>query len=136
MSDLSGWSRRSVHGLAALAAVAGVVALGWRGRRVVVHGASMSPTLATRTTALLLGPGLAAPDRAAGRGTRPTRPAAGCWSSGSRRSIAGTEQVTVVGDNPGASTDSRVFGPVATGGPSSAGCVYRYAPADRAGRVR
>ena len=40
---------------------------------------------------------------------------------------------TVLGDNPQASTDSRSFGPVRRvwGRP-----VYRYAPADRAGRLR
>ena len=42
--------------------------------------------------------------------------------------------VTVAGDNPGASTDSRHFGPVV---PSLVvgRVVYRYAPSDRAGRV-
>ena len=43
----------------------------------------------------------------------------------------GPEGVTVVGDNPAASTDSRSFGPVARveGRP-----VYRYHPPERAGR--
>lgn len=43
-------------------------------------------------------------------------------------------QVTVLGDNPPASTDSRTFGPVA---PNSilGRVIYRYHPAARAGRV-
>ena len=47
----------------------------------------------------------------------------------------GASGVTVVGDNPGASTDSRTFGPVP---PASVEGVawYRYAPAHRAGRLR
>lgn len=41
--------------------------------------------------------------------------------------------VSVVGDSPGASTDSRTFGPV----PSVWGrVVYRYGPRERAGRLR
>jgi mitochondrial inner membrane protease subunit 1 len=42
--------------------------------------------------------------------------------------------VMVLGDNPGASTDSRAFGPVPRR--SVAGrAVYRYAPPARAGRL-
>jgi type IV secretory pathway protease TraF len=42
-------------------------------------------------------------------------------------------RLIVLGDNPGASTDSRHFGPV----PSVwARVVYRYHPRTRAGRVR
>lgn len=44
------------------------------------------------------------------------------------------EEVTVLGDNAAASTDSRAFGPV----PQSSvlgRVVYRYAPTARAGRV-
>jgi signal peptidase I len=45
------------------------------------------------------------------------------------------DEITVLGDNAGASTDSRTFGPV----PRTAilgRVVYRYAPAARAGRVQ
>jgi len=43
--------------------------------------------------------------------------------------------VVVVGDNPGASTDSRAFGPIPR--QSVAGrAIYRYAPMARAGRLR
>jgi nickel-type superoxide dismutase maturation protease len=42
--------------------------------------------------------------------------------------------VTVLGDNPDASTDSRAFGPVPRR--SIAGrAIYRYAPISRAGRL-
>lgn len=40
----------------------------------------------------------------------------------------------VVGDNPAASTDSRVFGPVAPGAVRGR-VVYRYHPVDRRGRL-
>jgi nickel-type superoxide dismutase maturation protease len=46
---------------------------------------------------------------------------------------AGT--VTVIGDNAGASTDSRAFGPVPIGQVVGR-AVYRYAPVERAGRLR
>lgn len=45
------------------------------------------------------------------------------------------DQLTVLGDNPASSTDSRTFGPVPRR--SVVGrAVYRYAPRARAGRVR
>ena len=133
MSDLSGWPRRSVHGLAALAAVAGVVALGWRGRRVVVHGASMSPTLEPGDR-LLLAPAWRprTGQLVAVRDPRdPSRLLVKRVAAVDRRN----QRVTVVGDNPGASTDSRVFGPVARRAVVGR-VVYRYAPPGRAGRVR
>jgi hypothetical protein len=46
-----------------------------------------------------------------------------------------TGLVTVVGDNPDASTDSRVFGPVPRGAVVGR-VVYRYGPEGRTGRVR
>ena len=42
--------------------------------------------------------------------------------------------VTVLGDNPSASTDSRTFGPVHRS-TIIGRAVYRYAPRDRAGRI-
>lgn len=49
-----------------------------------------------------------------------------------RAAVAGPDGVEVLGDNPPASTDSRVFGPV----PAVWGrALYRYAPAARAGRL-
>jgi nickel-type superoxide dismutase maturation protease len=46
-----------------------------------------------------------------------------------------TDGIDVRGDNLGASTDSRAFGPVARRDVLGR-VVYRYAPAPRAGRVR
>ena len=50
-----------------------------------------------------------------------------------RAAAAGTDGVVVLGDNPAASTDSRAFGPVAQ---VWGRVIYRYAPAERAGRLR
>jgi type IV secretory pathway protease TraF len=52
-----------------------------------------------------------------------------------RVSAVDGDAVTVLGDDPASSTDSRTFGPV----PRSSvlgRVVYRYAPGARAGRVR
>lgn len=50
-----------------------------------------------------------------------------------RVATTGSGGVVVLGDNPAASTDSRAFGPL----PRVWGrVVYRYGPADRAGRIR
>ncbi len=101
-------------------------------RRVTVHGQSMVPGLLPGDRLLVvpvrrLRPGqvVAVPD--------PRHPArllvkrvAAVDRSGAR--------VTVLGDNPPASTDSRDFGPVPRA--SVVGrAVYRYAPAGRAGRL-
>jgi nickel-type superoxide dismutase maturation protease len=123
--------RRSVQVAAALA-VGGGVLVGSRCRRVAVRGASMVPALwpddrlvlipawrlrqgdvvavaDPRRTDRLLVKRVARVDRQAGL-------------------------VTVLGDNPDASTDSRHFGPVPRR--SVVGrAVYRYAPAGRAGRL-
>ena len=42
--------------------------------------------------------------------------------------------IVVAGDNPGASTDSRHFGPVPWSGMIGV-AVYRYAPPERSGRM-
>jgi nickel-type superoxide dismutase maturation protease len=52
-----------------------------------------------------------------------------------RVSIVGDEWVTVTGDNPAESTDSRSFGPVDRDEVWGRVC-YRYSPPARAGRVR
>ena len=44
------------------------------------------------------------------------------------------DAVTVLGDNPGASTDSRVFGPVDRRDVHGR-AIYRYWPEDRRGRI-
>ena len=52
-----------------------------------------------------------------------------------KRIVAIDDAITVHGDNPDSSTDSRSFGPV----PPDAvvgRAVYRYAPTSRAGRLR
>lgn len=46
----------------------------------------------------------------------------------------GTEGVVVLGDAPGASTDSRTFGPVASTDVLAV-AVYRYGPAGRSGAL-
>ena len=45
------------------------------------------------------------------------------------------DEVTVLGDNPAQSTDSRVFGPVGRGRVRGR-AVYRYWPEGRRGRLR
>ncbi|MST31670.1 nickel-type superoxide dismutase maturation protease [Acidimicrobiaceae bacterium USS-CC1] len=51
-----------------------------------------------------------------------------------RVAVVDGQRVTVLGDNAAASTDSRHFGPVPAG--SVLGRVrYRYAPAERVGRI-
>ncbi len=52
-----------------------------------------------------------------------------------RVAAVGPNGVTVLGDNAGASTDSRSWGPVPPGS-LLGGAVYRYAPPSRVGRLR
>jgi signal peptidase I len=47
---------------------------------------------------------------------------------------AGPDEVVVLGDNAAASTDSRAVGPLRYDDLRGR-CVYRYAPAERAGRL-
>ena len=133
VSDLSGLSRPSVHVLAAVAAASGVVAVGLLGRRVVVRGDSMMPTLQPDDRLLLVRswwprPGymVAVRDPRARQRLLVKR-------------VAGVDRrsrlVTVLGDNPGSSTDSRDFGPVPLRSVLGR-VVYRYAPVARAGWVR
>ena len=132
MSDLSGLPRRSVQVLAALGAACGLV-LGLRWRRVVVHGASMTPTLQPDDRLLLLRAGRPRPGQLVA--VRDPRVQGRLLVKRVSEVDHRSGLVTVVGDNPGASTDSRVFGPV----PRRAvvgRVVYRYAPAGRTGRVR
>lgn len=99
--------------------------------RVRVVGTSMVPTFAPGQRLLVLrsarwGPGsiVALPDpREPGR------------TLVKRIHAVGPEEVEVRGDNEGASADSRTFGPVPPA--LIAGrVIYRYFPADVAGRVR
>jgi nickel-type superoxide dismutase maturation protease len=97
-------------------------------RRVEVHGESMTPTLQPGDRLLvvawprrLLKPGHLVAVR------RPERVVV--------KRIGTTSPFTVLGDNAGASTDSREFGPVE---PKTVvgRAVYRYWPGDRAGSLR
>jgi nickel-type superoxide dismutase maturation protease len=101
-----------------------------RPRRVLVEGASMEPTLlagdrllVVRRFAPRLGDIVALPDPRDGRRLLLKRVTA----------VAGKE-LTVEGDNPGSSTDSRDFGPV-TGKGLLGRAVYRYGPGGRTGRL-
>jgi len=108
-----------------------VVARRWRLVRVEVQGPSMAPTLL---------PG----DRLVIVTTRHVRPGQVIAVSDPRdpartlvKRVAalGSEGVEIVGDNPAGSTDSRTFGPVPAGTVIGR-AVYRYAPAERVGRIR
>ncbi len=120
-------TRVALAGTVALGIAAGVV----RPRRVVVEGRSMEPTLAPGDRLLVVrARSLHAGDVVAVRDPRdPKRVLV------KRIGAVLDDGIVVRGDNPGASTDSRSFGPV----PSSAvlGRVVRcYAPSWRAGPVR
>ncbi|MGD0378639.1 MAG: nickel-type superoxide dismutase maturation protease [Acidimicrobiales bacterium] len=124
--------RPSPTGVGLAGAVAlGIVAVVVRPRRVVVEGRSMEPTLAPGDRLLVVrARSLHAGDVVAVRDPRhPGRVLV------KRIGAVLDDGVVVRGDNPGASTDSRSFGPV----PSTAvlGRVFRcYAPSWRAGPVR
>ena len=110
-----------------VAAAALAVAVLGRPRRVAVAGASMEPGLLEGDHLLVwrtrrVAPGQVVAVEREGRLIV-------------KRVVAiGPEGVTVLGDNPGQSTDSRHFGPVAKADVVGR-AVYRYAPAGRAGWV-
>lgn len=108
----------------------GVAMLGWRLRRFEVEGDSMRPTLdpgdrVIATRARRVRPG----ELAVLADPRTGRPVV------KRVAAAGGAEVTVHGDNPARSTDSRHYGPVALAAVRGR-VVYRYAPASRRGFVR
>ena len=96
-------------------------------RRVEVHGESMTPTLLPGDRLLVLHwpRALLKPGHLVAVG-RPERVVV--------QRVATTNPLTVLGDNAGASTDSRQFGSV---DPKDVlgRAVYRYAPSGRAGRL-
>jgi nickel-type superoxide dismutase maturation protease len=98
---------------------------------VEVHGDSMRPALepGDRLLVMRLLPLRAGDIAAVGDPRDATR------TMVKRVTSVGAEGVTVLGDNPAASTDSRTFGPV----PAHlvlGRAVYRYWPEARRGRVR
>ncbi|MDQ2726961.1 MAG: nickel-type superoxide dismutase maturation protease [Actinomycetota bacterium] len=105
--------------------------MGWPAFRVSVAGTSMIPTfepgerlLVSRWARWTVGSIIALPDPREPRRMLVKR----------IRSV-GPDGVEVQGDNEGASTDSRAFGPVPPA--CIAGrVIYRYFPAEVAGRVR
>jgi nickel-type superoxide dismutase maturation protease len=123
--------RAAIGSAAMTVLVLGLGALLVRPRRVVVEGRSMEPTLApgdrllvVRARALHAGDVVAVRDPTEARRVLVKRVGAVL-----------EDGIVLRGDNPGASTDSRSFGPV----PSSAvlGRVIRcYSPSWRAGPVR
>ena len=124
--------RPSPTGVGLAGAVAlGIVAVVVRPRRVVVEGRSMEPTLAPGDRLLVVrARSLHAGDVVAVRDPRdPKRVLV------KRIGAVLDDGIVVRGDNPGASTDSRSFGPVPSG--AVLGRVVRcYAPSWRAGPVR
>ncbi len=99
-----------------------------RVRRLTVTGDSMRPAFAPGDRLLVVGPWpartgdvVALPDPR-DRGRLLVK----------RVGRTGPQELEVLGDNPGASTDSRHFGPVRRRDLIGR-VVYRYAPADRAG---
>ena len=99
-------------------------------QRVEVAGDSMRPTLEPGDRLVVWSPGPVRPgDLVAVRDPRdPARTIV------KRVATVGAEGVTVVGDNPAASTDSRTFGPVPRG-LLRGRVVYRYWPEGRRGRI-
>lgn len=95
-------------------------------RRVAVVGDSMRPTLEPGDRVLAV------------RGRRPRPgdlvvvpdPRGGGLLLVKRVAVVGPHGITVLGDNPAASTDSRTFGPVSD---VWGRAVHRYAPPGRAG---
>jgi nickel-type superoxide dismutase maturation protease len=102
----------------------------WPVRRVAVHGDSMRPALEPGDRLLVVGLGRLRPgDLVAVADPRdPQRIVV------KRVSSVDSGGVTVLGDNPAASTDSRTFGPVARRQVVGR-AVYRYWPEARRGRI-
>jgi nickel-type superoxide dismutase maturation protease len=121
--------RRSTrHYLVAVAAVS--VGL-WRGvGRVEVVGDSMLPTLQAGDRLLVLRP---APGRA-GDVVAVVDPRVPSRTMVKRVAAVDRRGVTVLGDNPSASTDSRDLGPLAPTAVRGR-AFYRYFPASRRGRL-
>jgi nickel-type superoxide dismutase maturation protease len=121
-----------VVGVAAILAAVAAALGGHRCRRVIVRGHSMAPTLLAGDRILVVagrrlrrGDIVAVPD---------PRRAERLLMKRVTHIAPGRHTVSLSGDNAAASTDSRTFGPV----PRRAilgRAVYRYGPAERAGRI-
>ena len=121
--------RRSTrHYLVAAAVVAVAV---WRPvRRVEVVGDSMLPALRPGDRLLVLRPARARP----GDVVAVTDPRLASRTIVKRVAARGPEGLVVLGDNAGASTDSRQLGPLAPAAIRGR-AFYRYFPTARRGRV-
>ena len=115
-------------GLLAVGSVVAVTMVGCRCRRVVVHGSSMQPTLEAGDRLLVIRAGrpraghlVVVPD--------PRQPDRFLVK---RVAAVGGGSITVRGDNPVASTDSREFGALSVDAVRGR-AVYRYAPPSRTG---
>lgn len=103
----------------------------WRAvRRVEVVGDSMLPALRPGDRLLVLRPAPARP----GDVVAVADPRLPARIMVKRVAAVGAEGVTVLGDNPAASTDSRHFGPLASDAVRGR-VFYRYFPASRRGRL-
>ncbi len=96
--------------------------------RIVVEGDSMRPTLLPGDRLLVLRGGRARP----GDLVVSADPRERSRVVVKRVAAVGPEGLTVHGDNPAASTDSRSFGPLRR---VDGRALYRYHPAHRAGRL-
>ena len=104
-----------------------------RARRVVVEGESMLPTLVPGDRLLVvLGGGRHRPPPEVGDLVVTADPRDGARVVVKRVAAVDALTAELVGDNPEASTDSRVFGRVSVSALQGR-AVYRYAPAGRAG---
>lgn len=123
--------RRSTRHYLVAAAVATVGLWRWRPLgRVEVVGDSMLPALCPGDRLLVLRPARARP----GDVVAVVDPRLATRTMVKRVAARGAASVTVLGDNPGASTDSRVLGPVAPAAVRGR-AFYRYFPAGRRGRL-
>ena len=105
----------------------------WPLRRVEVHGDSMRPGLEEGDRLLVLGWGHPRPGDVVA--VVDPRDAERVLVKRLTSVDPGDKRVTVAGDNPAASTDSRTFGPV-DADLVLGRVIYRYWPEGRRGRLR
>jgi signal peptidase I len=141
---LTGQSRAATALAGAIGALLGASVLALRPQRVEVRGTSMLPTLLPGDRLLVVRPLhyevgdlVVVPDPRGGQRVLVKRLAAlpGMRAeAGGLVLQAGPDEVVVLGDNPGASTDSRAVGPLRSDDLRGR-CVYRYHPPERVGQV-